>query len=111
MRSNNNELKINDLQKIIADLYLQKAQLNIQKLNTNNIIKEGVKNGTLKNNKSKEELINTRNSIYNDLRNTVTQIANKENELSKLEQTTDLKYIFENNSSKKSSKKSKTSKK
>ncbi len=105
MRSNNNEVKINQLEKIIADLYLQKAQLNIQKLNTNNIIKEASKNGTLQNNNSSEKLLNTRNSIYNDLRNTVTQIANKENELSKLEQTNDLKYLFENSS--KSSKKSK----
>ncbi len=90
---NNNENKINNLRKLIAELYLQKAQINLQKIELDNTIKQGVKNGTI--NKNSNEF-NTRNSLFNDLRSIVTQIAIKENELSKLEQITDLKYLFGN---------------
>ena len=101
---NNNETKINNLRKLIAELYLQKAQISLQKLELDNTIKQGVKNGTI--NKNSNEF-NTRNSLFNDLRSIVTQIAIKENELSKLEQITDLKYLFENSNKKTKKKKSK----
>ncbi len=99
---NNNEIKINNLRKIIAELYLQKAQINLQKLELDNTIKQGIKNGTI--NKNSNEF-NTRNSLFNDLRSIVTQIAIKENELSKIEQSHDLAYLFNNLSKKKIKKK------
>ncbi len=106
MKNNQNiELNINNLRKLIAELYLQKAQISLDKINLENTIKQGVKNGTINSNSTE---LNTRNSLYNDLRSIVTQIAIKENELSKLEQSSDLKYLFENSKSKikkKSSKK------
>ncbi len=105
MKNNqNNDLKINNLRKLIAELYLQKAQISLDKINIDNTIRQGVKNGTINTNSAE---LNTRNSLYNDLRSIVTQIAIKENELSKLEQSTDLKYLFENSKSKIKKRKSK----
>lgn len=95
--SQNNELKINNLRKLIAELYLQKAQISLDKINIDNTIKQGVKNRTININSVE---LNIRNSLYNDLRSIVTQIAIKENELSKLEQSTDLKYLFKNSKNK-----------
>lgn len=93
----NTEVQINNLRKLIAELYLQKSQISLDKINIDNTIKQGVKNNTI--NKNSNEL-NTRNSLYNDLRSIVTQIAIKENELSKLEQSNDLKYLLNKSESK-----------
>ncbi len=103
----NTEVQINNLRKLIAELYLQKAQISLDKINIDNTIKQGIKNGTI--NKNSNEL-NTRNSLYNDLRSIVSQIAIKENELSKLEQSNDLKYLLNKSESKTKKQKSSSKK-
>lgn len=84
------ENQITNLRKEVAELYLQKAKKNIDKLNINQQIKKSKTN-------NRSSLLEERTQIYQNLRNLVTQIAEKENELSLLEEQEDLKYILPKN--------------
>lgn len=84
------ENQITNLRKEVAELYLQKAQKNIDKLNINQQIKKSKTN-------HRSSLLEERTQIYQNLRDLVTQIAEKENELSLLEEQEDLKYILPKN--------------
>ena len=88
------ENQINNLRKSIAELYLQKAQKNIDKLDINQQIKKSTTN-------NRSSLLEKRTQTYQELRDLVTQIAEKENELSILEEESDLKYITPKNGGKK----------
>ncbi len=88
------ENQINNLRRCIAELYLQKAQKNIDKLDINQQIKKSTTN-------NRSSLLEKRTQTYQELRDLVTQIAEKENELSILEEESDLKYIIPKNGGKK----------
>ncbi len=94
------ENKITNLRKEIAELYLKKAQLGIQKINIETEIKNNYKNKLLSGINSQLDM---RKNIYNALRSIVLEIAHRENQLSELEEVNDIKFL--KNGGKKSIKK------